>query len=37
MLAVLIAFGGKSLLELEHGVVAGVVRSALLGSRSVTE
>jgi hypothetical protein len=37
MLAVPVAFGGKSSLELERDVVAGVVRSVLLGSRSVTE
>jgi len=37
MLAILIAFGGKSLLELKHSVVAGVVRFALLGLRSITE
>ena len=37
MLAVPVAFGGKSSPELEHGVVAGGVRSVLLGSRSVTE
>lgn len=37
MLAVLVVFRGKSLLELEHGVVVGVVRSTLLGLRSVTK
>ena len=37
MLAVPVAFRGKSLPELEHSVVAGVVRFALLSLRSITE
>jgi len=37
ILAILIAFKGKSLLELEHSIIASVVRSALLSLKFITE